>query len=210
MYENIAIGAVTGINRTATNALKGGYSYSAEMNTQKMEEVGDTKIKPDYRTHPFSGTEFSAFKDLLGKKYGHFTVLGLSHQRAGRWVVRCSCGIYSFRKARAIRNGIINKSNDSCEECRKVHHRKPAIVDSVEKIPYRVEVGTGGLNEREAFAELIGKKVGTFTVLGLAVNKSGRWVVQCACGMYSTRTASSLKKGIEAICKRCSIKILNE
>ncbi len=62
--------------------------------------------------------------DLRGIHFGRFTVVGLSSQlrpsnssRGAAWVVRCNCGNFAHRTAKAIRNP--NNSTDSCEECRR-------------------------------------------------------------------------------------------
>lgn len=44
--------------------------------------------------------------DLTGKKFGRFTVLGLSTERASdgaRWICRCVCGDYEARSAKTIK-----------------------------------------------------------------------------------------------------------
>lgn len=57
-----------------------------------------------------------SFKDHTGSRFGRFTVLGLSKIRGGSWVVRCNCGVYSTRKARAITN--CRNTQDRCDHCR--------------------------------------------------------------------------------------------
>jgi len=56
------------------------------------------------------------FVDLTGRRFGRFTVIGIAKDIKARWVVRCSCGIYSTRSAKAIKNK--NNDIDSCEHCR--------------------------------------------------------------------------------------------
>lgn len=65
----------------------------------------------------------SSFTDLTGYKFGRFTVVGLcKHAIPAKWVVRCVCGAYSTRKAKAIKNP--NNSLDRCEHCRHLAHLK--------------------------------------------------------------------------------------
>jgi len=45
----------------------------------------------------------SCFVDLAGTKLGRLTVIGISAEVAARWVVRCVCGTYGLRTARAIK-----------------------------------------------------------------------------------------------------------
>lgn len=62
--------------------------------------------------------------DLVGRKFGRLTVLGLSvdqnPKKNARWVVRCVCGHYEIRKAKAIRNPA--NTDDCCQNC--AHLRK--------------------------------------------------------------------------------------
>lgn len=53
---------------------------------------------------------------LVGHKYGRMTVIGVAADRKASWVVRCSCGTYTYRKTRAIRNQA--NDFDRCGECR--------------------------------------------------------------------------------------------
>lgn len=70
----------------------------------KVVLTNDSKLP--IATRKFSKTELKqdCFIDLRGKKFGRFTVLGISRDFRGQWVVRCSCGIYSTRSAKAIKN----------------------------------------------------------------------------------------------------------
>lgn len=56
--------------------------------------------------------------NLAGIKFGRFTVVGLSKHKSGTWVVRCACGAYEDRKAKAIRNP--ENFGDRCTKCRAV------------------------------------------------------------------------------------------
>jgi hypothetical protein len=61
--------------------------------------------------------------NLTGIKFGRFTVIGMSRDikgqenTGGRWVVRCSCGDYEVRTAKAIKNP--NNRDDMCRICNK-------------------------------------------------------------------------------------------
>lgn len=64
------------------------------------------------------------FIDLTGVKVGWFKVLGLyddplPHRRA-LWVVRCVCGHYEVRSARALKNP--KNQNDKCYKCRHLEY----------------------------------------------------------------------------------------
>lgn len=73
-------------------------------------------------------------KGFVGIKFGRLTVVGLyagevSKKEGARWVVRCACGAYETRRAKAIRNPI--NAHDRCSHCeylerlrrREVHSR---------------------------------------------------------------------------------------
>lgn len=67
-------------------------------------------------TMPFPG---SGNDDLTGRRFGRMRVVGYSAEKGGRWVVRCSCGVYTLRTARAVRN---EANADACQRCRYSDH----------------------------------------------------------------------------------------
>lgn len=56
-------------------------------------------------------------ENLAGQRQGAFLILGLSARHRSRWVVRCDCGIYALRSAKALKNP--QNSLDCCTACRK-------------------------------------------------------------------------------------------
>jgi hypothetical protein len=64
-------------------------------------------------------------RTLSGRRFGRMTVMGLSFS-PGRWVVRCDCGVYTLRSAKAIRNP--NNDTDCCEQCRHLLYLKRAEI----------------------------------------------------------------------------------
>jgi hypothetical protein len=64
--------------------------------------------------------------DLRGQRFGRFLVVGLStfsnQNKAAAWVVRCSCGKFECRKAKAIRNPA--NVDDCCRACRQLNYIK--------------------------------------------------------------------------------------
>lgn len=66
--------------------------------------------------------------DLIGVKFGRLTVIGLhagmNSSNGATWVVRCVCGTYEPRKAKAIRNP--KNSKDACHSCRNVEYLRTA------------------------------------------------------------------------------------
>lgn len=67
--------------------------------------------------HPTVGERnTNGFIDLTGRRVGRFTVIGVARHFAAQWVVRCDCGRYSTRRAKAIKNA--ENTQDRCEHCR--------------------------------------------------------------------------------------------
>lgn len=56
------------------------------------------------------------FCDLTGRRQGRLTVMGLSSNVNGKWVVRCQCGAYEVRSAKALMNP--KNDSDRCWVCR--------------------------------------------------------------------------------------------
>lgn len=100
-------------NKTAAVVTGKGYGYEPAF--KKARETWDaplpvSRIESDYQN-----------LDLRGVRYGRFLVLGLASgmrdAMGAKWVVRCQCGKYETRRARAIRNP--KNCHDACAFC---HH----------------------------------------------------------------------------------------
>lgn len=106
------IGARVPVDRVAARVVAPGKAYVPD----KKIVNHDSELPIEVR--PFNNVEVKAqgFIDLRGRVVGRFTVLGIAKEYIGRWVVRCSCGRYSTRTAKAIKNP--NNHVDRCEHCR--------------------------------------------------------------------------------------------
>ena len=66
--------------------------------------------------------------NLTGRKVGRLTVMGMARDikgkedTGGRWVVRCACGDYEVRTAKAINNP--KNTEDTCRICGKARQTK--------------------------------------------------------------------------------------
>ncbi len=60
--------------------------------------------------------------DLIGAKFGRMEVVGFLADSTKEYVVRCLCGDYETRRARAIRNP--ENFGDRCTVCQKDAHIK--------------------------------------------------------------------------------------
>lgn len=103
------------VNRQAARVLGGGVHY-------------EPKIKAHHRSWDAPPVMRQVPKDapaLVGMVSGRLTVVGLlaetsAHQAA--WVVRCTCGKYETRTAKAIRNP--KNVGDRCYHCRHLEYLK--------------------------------------------------------------------------------------
>lgn len=72
------------------------------------------------RIRTLTELELRTCGDIPGRKFGRMTVIGLTAEvkknSNASWIVRCVCGDYEQRKAKAIRNPLNN--NDMCQKCR--------------------------------------------------------------------------------------------
>lgn len=124
-----------------------GLAARVTMETEQIEEInksgsvvtiergGDTRVRPEYRTKSFSLGERNVMKELIGKKYGHLLVLGVSLDRPKRWVVKCSCGNYTFRTAKTIRRAFEKAACTVCEiDANQTHHQEMvSLWDTIHK-----------------------------------------------------------------------------
>ena len=109
------------VNRTAALVVSAGVQYAP--NTKGNGHDSENPIP----TRPVSRYELSAesFVDLTGWRIGRLTVVGIADLVGGKsmkWVVRCDCGRYSTRKAKAIKNE--QNTQDRCDHCRHLAYLK--------------------------------------------------------------------------------------
>ena len=96
------------INSTAARVVAKGEHFDTKKKITQRLSVVPMPTRP----FPRSGHE-----NLTALKVGRFTVLGLHAQEKHLWVVRCVCGNYETRNARAIKNKKNDK--DCCQICRQ-------------------------------------------------------------------------------------------
>lgn len=100
------------VNALANVVTSKGYQYTPS----KKVLTADTDLPLKTRRQK------KGLPDFTGKKFGQFTVIGLSENVKKRWVVRCDCGTYTLRTAKSISNPSNDK--DCCEHCRHLRHLK--------------------------------------------------------------------------------------
>jgi hypothetical protein len=116
------------IDRVARRVMRSGIHYERE---RHESEKHWKEPRPTYKFIPQLGNPQSV--DLTGRKFGRFTVVGYlgskegasagaGKNRKGSWLVRCVCGSYEPRTARAIRSP--ENNSDCCLDCRKLEQLK--------------------------------------------------------------------------------------
>jgi len=109
---------MTPVDITAARVLSGGEHYVSRSGFKGWR----AEICPPLR--PLLPTDLN----LVGLKFGRFTVMGLPREKVmlsrktSAWVVRCACGRFEHRSAKAIRNPA--NFGDRCFECRKTAERR--------------------------------------------------------------------------------------
>lgn len=96
------------VNKTAAIILSKGQRYKE---TVKIA-CAHFEVCPPLRKIPWNAPK------LVGMRNGRLTVVGLYADGISAWVVRCDCGDYETRTAKAIRNP--KNFGDRCVKCRKI------------------------------------------------------------------------------------------
>lgn len=100
------------VNKIALRVLGSGVNFEFK-NTEPHREESLTPFPITWGRFPFS----DGFINLKGRQVGRLTVIGWNDDN-GRWVCRCSCGTYVYRKSKAIKNS--KNKIDACYQCHKL------------------------------------------------------------------------------------------
>lgn len=106
------------VNRTAALVTARGESWQPN----KKVLTGDSDFPlPTLAFHQLYGQQVGQYKSLRGYKFGLLTVVGIAVSQGARgkgtrFVVRCDCGVYTYRRSKSVRNP--NNNIDRCEHCR--------------------------------------------------------------------------------------------
>lgn len=94
------------INKTAARVLSRGDEY-----------MPDKRVQNVHSELPLPTVQCGHNRDdLTGFRRGRLVAVGVWAERTDRWVMRCDCGAYTVRSAKAVRNPANEK--DACEHCR--------------------------------------------------------------------------------------------
>ena len=112
------------VDGAAARVLSKGVHYKPDNVIARLLWTAPPKLEPI----PVNLRATPKFEDLTGRKFGRFIVAGYLGKPLGEkqkqpcWLVRCSCGDYETRTARAIRNP--QNAGDRCENCRHLAYLK--------------------------------------------------------------------------------------
>jgi len=101
------------INKVAARVVGRGESYDCPKKIQNIESDVPIPIRAT-----LSG------EDLTGRRQGRLTAIGLARDHKGLWVMRCDCGRYCLRRAKAVKN--VENWGDRCEHCRHLAYLQKA------------------------------------------------------------------------------------
>lgn len=136
-----AVFASAPLNKTAGVAVSKGYQYNPDIKITAPEWDAPPKMRQVLKNMP----------QLVGSRFGRFTVIGLLDGSAkgggALWVCRCACGKYAGRKAKAITNPA-NAEVDRCTVCK--HHAYLQRSTSAEQVARRKAMGIGFRPSRKA------------------------------------------------------------
>jgi len=112
------------INRLARSVIGGGAHFEYKRNKASRDQNRPYHVRPIRFCEEFS----SAHVDFTGQRKGRLVVLGMSdikgggdhRTQRGRWVCRCDCGMYTLRKAAALKKTTIHM----CDECSHLEQLK--------------------------------------------------------------------------------------
>lgn len=110
------------VDRVALRVVMPGIHYDLSDKTIPKNWIHSDAPLPVFKDIPKVIRNNQSFENLTGLKQGRFTVIGLSSTVKGRWVVRCRCGAFELRTAKALTNQ--RNSSDRCLACRREVTRK--------------------------------------------------------------------------------------
>ena len=112
------------VNRLAASVIRPGIRYE-ETFTSKSEVLSDAPLPT--RAYPQSAKQED---NLTGQKFGRFTVIGMAAS-SPIWVVRCACGRFCYRKAKALKTPELQgRCSVMCPRCVLVEKKKSGEVAS--------------------------------------------------------------------------------
>ena len=108
-YDKIATSAP--INRLAASTRDmSGETWEPETKSSNVRLIAPPEMKPVPPDSP----------NLTGKQFGRLKVIGMAaaYKNPARWVVRCSCGSYEFRRTSALLTTDVEKQRRFlCSHC---------------------------------------------------------------------------------------------
>ncbi|ELA6496154.1 hypothetical protein RF847_004630 [Salmonella enterica] len=113
------------VDRVAARVTRKGINYVPN----KKREQGDSPLPlPTMLRSQLDYHQRQQLDALRGHRFGRMVVIGVAvlqpkNKNGGlRYVVRCVCGVYTYRRSQAIRNS--KNKIDCCDNCRHLLHLK--------------------------------------------------------------------------------------
>ncbi|MCS5452540.1 hypothetical protein ACJVQT_23025 [Enterobacter huaxiensis] len=102
------------VNGNASRVIQRGKGYEFDVKSSVPEWDNPPLVRPRHQL-----PRDRDFTDLTGIRKGRFIVKGLLPGPGSKWLVRCSCGKYTYRTAKAIRSLATNPNahHDACRQC---------------------------------------------------------------------------------------------
>lgn len=133
--------------------------------------------------------------DLLGKRFGHMTVIEKTDERFNGnvvWLCKCDCGnVFPASTQRIVHKNLQNCFDEKC----------PYVDSNLPKNKMETHRDrTGGMDD------LKGRKFGKLTVkemTGLRMGRNLEWYCECECGRKVKVYAYPLIEGKTTMCKFC-------
>lgn len=98
------------VDRMAARVVGAGTSFEFRVSDGAVNSFLPLPTRKPSRAETAQG----CFVDLTGSKFGRLTVIGISAEVLARWVVRCVCGTYGLRTAKAVKKG---DAEACCHQC---------------------------------------------------------------------------------------------
>lgn len=109
------------VDRVAARVVGNGVDWTPN----KVIQTGDSDLPlPIFPTYNIKNPQHRReVQSMVGRKRGRLTIIGLAvtqgaKNKGARYVARCVCGIYTYRKAKNFKNN--SDEFDGCERCREL------------------------------------------------------------------------------------------
>jgi hypothetical protein len=106
------------LNATAAKVVGKGEHYAPRLRADVIDLPSDEPLP----TRSVPSDLAAIARELVGQRFGRLTVIGLAAGRShpARWVARCSCGKFVFRRTKTLRKNL--NPDHCCAYCDHLKH----------------------------------------------------------------------------------------